>query len=239
MKLFTSCDSVYLNLHAPALIASAASKDTSIHVHVINPQDNDLDFLDHLSSRYHKIAGWPQSEFTYSTGPMWIQTPAIRGDTTRTLYATDRFLSVMTQMIARPNQYLIVDTDFLIMDHIYDLPGDVGLFLRDPLPGTVGLEAQGTRCAAGAVYYSSRAMDFALNVANRIRQGPITWFLDQVAISETYQNMKDRYNYHYFDSKFMDWEFVEGSTIWTGKGPRKYDNPTYVAKKAEFDRMMR
>jgi hypothetical protein len=82
-------------------------------------------------------------------------------------------------------------------------------------------------------------MEFALNVANRIRQGPITWFLDQVAISETYQNMKDRYNYHYFDSKFMDWEFVEGSTIWTGKGPRKYDNPTYVAKKAEFDRMMR
>ena len=51
--------------------------------------------------------------------------------------------------------------------------------------------------------------------------------------------MKDRYNYHYLDSKFMDWEFVEGSTIWTGKGPRKYDNPTYVAKKAEFDGMMR
>lgn len=239
MKLFTSCDSVYLNLHAPALIASAASNDTSIHVHVINPQDNDLNFLDHLSSRYHKIAGWPQSEFTYSTGPTWIRTPAIRGDTMRTLYATDRFLSVMTQMIARPDQYLIVDTDCLIMDHIYDLPGDVGLFLRESLPGTVGWEAQGTRCAAGAVYYSSRAMDFALNVANRIRQGPITWFLDQVAISETYQNMKDRYNYHYFDSKFMDWEFVEGSTIWTGKGPRKYDNPTYVAKKAEFDRMMR
>jgi hypothetical protein len=239
MKLFTSCDSVYLNLHAPALIASAASRDTSIHVHVINPQENDFDFLDHLSSRYHKIAGWPQSEFTYSTGPTWIRTPAIRGDTMRTLYATDRFLSVMTQMIARPNQYLIVDTDCLIMDHIYDLPGDVGLFLRESLPGTVGWEAQGTRCAAGAVYYSSRAMDFALNVANRIRQGPITWFLDQVAISETYQNMKDRYNYHYFDSKFMDWEFVEGSTIWTGKGPRKYDNPTYVAKKAEFDRMMR
>ncbi len=239
MKLFTSCDSVYLNLHAPALIASAASKDTAIHVHVINPQDNDLDFLDRLSSRYHKIAGWPQSEFTYSTGPTWISTPAIRGDTMRTLYATDRFLSVMTQMIARPDQYLIVDTDCLIMDHIYDLPGDVGLFLRESLPGTVGWEAQGTRCAAGAVYYSSRAMDFALNVANRIRQGPITWFLDQVAISETYQNMKDRYNYHYFDSKFMDWDFVEGSTIWTGKGPRKYDNPTYVAKKAEFDRMMR
>jgi hypothetical protein len=37
----------------------------------------------------------------------------------------------------------------------------------------------------------------------------------------------------------MDWEFVEGTTIWTGKGPRKYDNPTYLAKKSFFERMMR
>jgi len=35
----------------------------------------------------------------------------------------------------------------------------------------------------------------------------------------------------------MDWEFVEGTTIWTGKGPRKYDNPTYVGKKNEFNRL--
>ena len=172
---------------------------------------------------------------------MWIQYPAIRQDTIRTLYATDRFLSIMTQMIARPDQYLIIDTDCLIMKPIgeSDFHGDIGLFLRDPLPGTVGWEAQGTRCAAGAVYYSSRAIDFAQAVANRIRKGPIAWFLDQVAISETYEEMKDRYNYQYFDAKFMDWEFIEGTTIWTGKGPRKYDNPTYVAKKNEFDRMIR
>lgn len=241
MKLFASCDSGYLHAHAPALVASAASVDNSIHLHVIDPRDGDMEFLDHLSSRYHNIAGWPQSDFTYSTAPMWIQYPAIRDDTIRTLYATDRFLSVMTQMIARPDQYLIVDTDCLIMKHISesDLHGDVGLFLRDPLPGTSGWEAQGTRCAAGAVYYSSRAMDFAMNVANRIRKGQIAWFLDQVALSETYENMKDRYNYQYFDANFMDWEFKEGTTIWTGKGPRKYDNPTYVAKKNHFDRMMR
>jgi len=241
MKLFASCDSVYLREHAPALVASAACAETSLHLHVIDPNDEDLQFLDHLSSRYHKIAGWPQSEFTHSNAPMWIQNPAIRQDTIRTLYATDRFLSVMTQMIARPDQYLIIDTDCLIMKPISEssLHGDVGLFLRDPLPGTVGWEAQGTRCAAGAVYYSSRAIDFAQAVANRIRQGPIAWFLDQVAISETYENMKDRYNYQYFDANFMDWEFKEGTTIWTGKGPRKYDNPTYVAKKQHFDRMMR
>ena len=29
----------------------------------------------------------------------------------------------------------------------------------------------------------------------------------------------------------MDWEFVEGSTIWTGKGDRKHKNVTYVQAK--------
>ena len=241
MKLFASCDSGYLRAHAPALVASAACAETSLHLHVIEPQDDDLDFLDHLSSRYHKIAGWPQSDFTHSTAPMWMRYPAVRDDTMRTIYATDRFLSVMTQMIARPDQYLIIDTDCLIMKPITesDLHGDVGLFLREPLPGTVGWEAQGTRCAAGAVYYSSRAMGFAQEVAARIRKGPIAWFLDQVAINETYERHISDYRFDYFDSQFMDWEFVEGTTIWTGKGPRKYDNQTYVAKKNYFDRMIR
>jgi hypothetical protein len=246
MKLFASCDSKYLHAHAPALVASAASVDNAIHLHVIDPREGDMEFLDHLSSRYHSIAGWPQSDFTYSTAPAFVDAanhPTFKNwpDAQRTVYACDRFLSVMTQMIARPDQYLIVDTDCLIMKHISesDLTGDVGLFPREPLPQTQGWENQGTRVAAGVVYYSSRSIDFAQAVANRIRQGPLAWFLDQVALSETYTNMKDRYSYHYFDEKFMDWEFIEGTTIWTGKGPRKYDNPTYLTKKNHFDRMIR
>ena len=38
-----------------------------------------------------------------------------------------------------------------------------------------------------------------------------------------------------FDNDFMDWEFREGTTVWTGKGSRKFDNPTYVNAKKEFD----
>jgi hypothetical protein len=125
------------------------------------------------------------------------------------------------------------------MKKIEEPSAQVGLFLREPLPGTQGWENQGTRVAAGAVYYSREAVDFAEQVSTRIRKGPILWFLDQVAISEIYQQNLSNYQYEYFDDKFMDWEFVEGTTIWTGKGPRKYDNQTYVAKKNEFDRMIR
>ena len=34
-----------------------------------------------------------------------------------------------------------------------------------------------------------------------------------------------------FDGNFMDWNFLDGTVIWTGKGNRKYDNPRYVAMK--------
>ena len=92
MKLFASCDSGYLRAHAPALVASAACADTSLHLNVISPKDEDHDFLDHLSSRYHSIAGWPQSDFTYSTAPQWATGSQIWGDALRTVWATDRFL---------------------------------------------------------------------------------------------------------------------------------------------------
>jgi hypothetical protein len=136
--------------------------------------------------------------------------------------------------------YLVIDTDCLIMNHI-EISGDdqIGLFLREPLPGTQGWENQGSRVAAGVVYYSHDAINFAKKVRLRIKQGPLAWFLDQVALNETYQSHIGDYRFNYFDNKFMDWEFIEGTTIWTGKGPRKYDNPTYVSKKNEFDRMIR
>ena len=35
----------------------------------------------------------------------------------------------------------------------------------------------------------------------------------------------------------MDWEFLEGTVIWTGKGPRKYENSTYVEMKNKFNRL--
>jgi hypothetical protein len=35
----------------------------------------------------------------------------------------------------------------------------------------------------------------------------------------------------------MDWEFIEGTVIWTGKGPRKYENQKYLAAKKTFNRL--
>jgi hypothetical protein len=37
-----------------------------------------------------------------------------------------------------------------------------------------------------------------------------------------------------FGSNDMDWEFIDGTNIWTGKGPRKYTNETYCNKQSYY-----
>lgn len=244
MKLFASCDPTYLNLHAPALVASAAAAGNELHLHVVNGLANDCAFLEYLREGYNKIAG--KDDFNWSVGfPFAIfndERHALNWpDGQRTMYACDRFVTIVDLMEKNPEEdYLVIDTDCLIMKHI-EKPGDdqIGLFVREPLPGTQGWENEGSRVAAGAVYYSHEALPFARQVMWRIKRGPYAWFLDQVALNETYKSMISNYRFHYYDSQFMDWEFIEGTTIWTGKGPRKYDNPTYLTKKNHFDRMIR
>lgn len=242
MKLFASCDSKYLRVHAPALVASAAYHNNSIHINVCGAGDDDRDILDDMSSKYHKISEWPHSDFTWSMStPMIDVKDNTQGpDTERTAYACDRFLTAGIVLEHHEEDLLIIDTDCLVMQHIEPITDDqVGLFLREPLPGVQGWETQGTRVAAGAVFISRSAAPFLESVAERIRKGPVKWFLDQVALNEAYQAHIADYRFRYFDAQFMDWEFVEGTTIWTGKGPRKYDNPTYLGKKSFFERMMR
>jgi hypothetical protein len=236
LKLFASCDPRYLNLHAPALVASAAVADNNLHLHVINAERNEEEFLQYLSDKWKTMS---DASFTFS----WKRQYTFHQDSEqqRTIFACDRFVTIVEAMERNPNDdWLIIDTDCLIMKHI-EKPNDdqIGLFLREPLPGTVGWENQGSRVAAGVVYYSHEVLPFARKVMYRIKHGPNTWFLDQVAINEIYQAELSNYRFHYFDAQFMDWEFIEGTTIWTGKGPRKYDNPTYLTKKNEFDRMIR
>ena len=127
---------------------------------------------------------------------------------------------------------LILDIDGMCMNDFSFPEAPVGFYPREPLQGTVGWEAEGTAVAAGAVYYNKFGMKYAMKVAEELGNLPLKWFVDQIALSRVLGNVEEA---HHFDSEFMDWEFKEGTTIWTGKGPRKYDNPTYVAKKKEFD----
>lgn len=227
--IMSSCDPVYLRAHAPAWIASCALAGNNAHLHIINPSDDDLAFAYTLRLRAKKLNTDFVMTITADDTKQHLEPEALR-----TYYACNRFLFARDMLNHANVSMLITDVDCLLMRRVYEPKADFGIFLREPLPGTVGWEREGSRVAAGAVYYSKQVPGIAEAVAQLIDSNDLRWFLDQAALSAVYNSVKDKVKMHYFDSTFLDWEFVEGTNIWTGKGPRKYDNPTYVAKKEWF-----
>lgn len=229
-----SCDSKYLYDHAPALVASCAISKNPLHLHVINANDDDWAFMQNLRIRAKKLN--PNFRFTLTSEDTDVSD--LDQEQRRTYYACNRFIVANQLLNLGLDKIFITDVDSLFMKHVDFPDADVGLYIREPLATTNRWEHEGTRVAAGAVFYDRTALLFAQEVINLIMSGDLRWFLDQIALNMTYQKYKDQIRVHHFDSNFMDWEFREGTTIWTGKGPRKYDNPIYVAKKNEFTNML-
>jgi len=225
--VFAACDSKYFLEHAAPLIYSASEvgkKD--VHVHIVNPTDEAISLAGVLNATTKQRVTYTYNDMEF--GEEW--TPEM----IRAYYASLRFL-VAPHILQTAGGMLIVDVDCIFMNE-FDYPTKpIGFFPRESLPGTAGWEAEGTKVAAGAVYYHKNAFEVATAVADELSKLPLQWFNDQIALSRTFARVDNKDAFHHFDSMFMDWEFVEGSVIWTGKGPRKYDNPEYVAKKNKWN----
>tara|TARA_R100000808_G_scaffold7318_1_gene21569 strand:+ start:6184 stop:6924 length:741 start_codon:yes stop_codon:yes gene_type:complete len=211
--LFCSCDQKYFHDFAKPLAYTANENNNDLHIHVMNPDERtaaDFVLLKHdldINLTISQEHGGPEN---------------------REYYSCNRFIIAPHLLQQGARRLMIIDADCLIMNHIEFPDADLGLFLRDPLPGTVGWEKEGTKCAAGMVYMTQQSLDFAMEVSTALCQNKLIWFIDQVALWQTYNKWRDKYKFYQFTEKDMDWEFIEGTSIWTGKGPRKYDNETYV-----------
>ena len=223
--VFAACDSKYFLDHAGPFVYSADERGFDVHIHVVNPTDEVLSYAAILASTV-------QVRLTYTFNDEDLSN--VSGDALRAYYACARF-AVAPMILNTAGKILILDIDCLVMNK-FEFPKEpIGYYPREPLPGTVGWEAEGTKVAAGAVYFDKEAMNVCNAVAETIGGLPLKWFNDQIALNHVFSQVPEQFT-HKFDSNFMDWEFKQGTTIWTGKGPRKYDNPTYVAEKHKYDR---
>lgn len=216
--IMASCDSKYFENFAVPLIYSASEHDNNIHIHIINPTEQNISTAETLIKKV-------KTKFTY--------TVENSENNSREYYSCNRFL-IAPSFLTTANKLLIIDTDCLLMDKIEFPSADLGLFLRDPLPGTVGWEYEGTHVAAGTVMYTKNSIQFAEEVASFIKANKMIWFLDQVALWKTYCQYKENYSLYKFTEKEMDWNFKEGTKIWTGKGSRKYDNKVYCDMQQKY-----
>lgn len=218
--ILVSCDEKYFIEHFPPLAYSAVGAGERIHAHVVNP-----------TQECHGLAKILEEDIgaTYS-----FERRDLSGVDPRTYYACSRFLILPEFLHHGMPEALVLDTDCLIMNEIDWSPFEnvhAGLFFREALPGTHGWESQGTKIAAGAVYAKRSALEFTIDVRYRITQGPFQWFIDQVALNESYEKHKDTMSFYGIPPEFMDWNFVENTTIWTGKGDRKYKDVKYLNAK--------
>lgn len=222
--IFAASDAKYFMKFAPAFVESINQNTPyNAHLHVINPNEEVFALASFLSARFcNKIT----FTFTDSNLP---NSPEER----KALYASIRFL-VAPALLPHAKKMLILDIDCLVMKSFEFPTKPVGYFPREPLQGTVGWEKEGTKCAAGAVYFDSSAQNVVDAIAETLGGLQLAWFNDQIALNHVVSQLPDD-ACHKYDGQFMDWEFKKGTTIWTGKGPRKYDNETYVAEQNKYN----
>lgn len=224
--VYAACDSKYFIDHGASFVYSVNDIGKNVHVHVCNPTQEVL-------TRYAVLNSDTDVKFTMTFNDR-DSPEKLKNDSLRTYYACLRFF-YLPLILSHANQVMTLDIDCVLMKD-FDWPSTpIGYFPRQPLPGTVGWEKQGTSVAAGVLFTNSDAMDASIAISQRIQKGPFKWFLDQIALSETINRIHPKYLTRY-DGEFMDWEFKQGTTIWTGKGSRKHDNLTYLQAKKKFDR---
>jgi hypothetical protein len=149
----------------------------------------------------------------------------------KTFYACNRFI-VAPEIVK--SDILILDIDCYLMQHIDVLDCDIGLFYR---PNETCKEWEGLagKIAAGALYASKNSLDFIVFAKEFILSNKLDWYLDQVALYESYNKFSNK-KYHMFDNNFIDWDFKPNTKIWTGKGARKFMNATYSNMLNSFKR---
>ena len=230
--VYAACDSKYFMEHAAPFIYSANDIGKDVHIHICNPTED-------VWTKSIILNADTDVRVTYTANDINLNTAGdhqgpVAPEAERTYYACLRFL-YLQDIVLKASKVMALDIDCLLM-RPFDFPTTaIGYFPRDPLPDTAGWEQKGTRVAAGIFYIEDHAHAVASQIGNRIGLGPFNWFLDQIALAEVVDFIpKDQVTE--YDDNFMDWNFKQGTAIWTGKGDRKHNNITYVKAKNEFDR---
>ena len=238
--VLASADPRYLRDHGPALAASAAVCGNNLHLHVVNASDSDWAFMQELGIKATALARRHENRLNFTFSSEETDLSKHSDEQKRVYYSCNRFVVAANMMLNDCGPLFISDIDCVIMKRIMQPDEDIGLFLREPFPNANPWETLGSHVAAGAVFYNktAKACEYAVAVGQTIINNKLIWFLDQVALWHVYNQIKEHTSCKKFDGQLMDWEFIEGTRIWTGKGNRKYDNSLYVSQKKKYSDML-
>lgn len=154
----------------------------------------------------------------------------------RSLYASYRFLKLYDILNIHQEDVLVLDIDSIVLKQLHPIEADLGFYLR--LNNNVGsneYEKNGMKIAAGILFVSKNEKQFAFDLKEAILKRQIMWFVDQHALLEVYKKYKsDKHIFDFAETKWLDWNFLNDTYIWTAKGESRKSDPTYINKKKDF-----
>ncbi len=239
--LITACDNLYWQKYAKAFMASCLLHITSAYIQVINPSEQTMRQIDAVNERFEYLI-----KVSYSVPDLGPMTEIQK----KVYYATARFLFGY-KVLEEPkvDGGMIMDIDSILRGDPFGPKNwapqwdeaDLGVWDRSDLNlGTNEHERAGMKVIA-CVYASAPTRQFFKDVFDYVQDRFFqSWFLEQEAIWEVWKNKDDYKELTWFnlrDSRLIDWKFAKGTTIWTGKGPRKDRNPTYLASVEEYEKL--
>jgi predicted Zn-dependent protease len=227
--IFFVADNAYFWEHARVLLASITrqSPTAKCHIHVVNPGADVAAALDQARkalpglSYSHERADFGGCDDTH----------------VRTYYASIRFVRLAEIFAHAPATYLCIDSDCIVRRDVTAAPlppGDVGIRLRysDEPHASVAAGALVLRPTPAAGKFADRVAELISSV---LETGEAAWFLDQVVLSQTVRELgHGEVRFAQIDMAYVDWFFRDEALIWTGKGPRKFEDDRYVAEASYY-----
>ena len=123
---------------------------------------------------------------------------------------------------------IYIDVDSLVRKQLIFTPStmgnsDIKIFFREE-------EDIRFKVATGVIFIKNTPQVKLFLVAwrNALALNKKKWFSDQISFSETYEEFKNQVAFGHLESNMIDWNFLDSSDIWAGKGDRKKSNIIYL-----------
>lgn len=223
LNAFVCCDGSYLTLHATAF-ARALDRNapgSHLHVHLVNPQAEDLDRLRDLRLARTRV----------SHSQELIDLSARSNDFARTYYASIRFVRQYQLLTESRQPVFSFDADALVRgslspllrtlrDDRYDCAVHTRLRTRKRREKFLVSAFYAAPTAGGYAFVE----EVAANIAEVLASGQAAWYMDQLVFYDCYlrhRRANPPLRLYQLPKPLSDWEFSPSSTLWVAKGWRK------------------
>ncbi len=209
--ILVSADTIYFQKYFPSLCFSISKlKNKNLHLHIINPRENDFQDYEKLKHQFHS-----QSDSFCSMSYEKTKIENFKQNI-KTYYACNRFLIIKDFNIKK---CLIVDIDSIFLNNFEYPKEDIGLFFREEFKDNFKLNI-----SAGIFYFSEEAKDFIdynYAILSTINKSGWWWFMDQFSLFMAYERYKDKLNFYTFNKNFMNFDNTTELIMYSAKGTNK------------------